>query len=183
MMNWWIAEGIAGFRLDVIDLIGKDIDKGITGNGPNLHPLLQAMHKETFGGNDLLTVGETWGATPEIAKLFSAPERQELSMVFQFEHVTLTWKDGDKWQPTELNLQEFKQVLTKWQVELADQGWNSLFWNNHDLPRVVSKYGDVENYRIESAKMLATTLHMLKGTPYIYQGEEIGMTNVRLRKY
>lgn len=178
MMNWWIAEGIAGFRLDVIDLIGKDIDKGITGNGPDLHPLLQAMHKATFAGKDLLTVGETWGATPEIAKLFSAPERQELSMVFQFEHVTLTWKDGDKWQPTDLNLLEFKQVLTKWQVELADQGWNSLFWNNHDLPRVVSKYGDVDNYRIESAKMLATTLHMLKGTPYIYQGEEIGMTNV-----
>ncbi|EIJ0983496.1 TPA: alpha-glucosidase [Vibrio vulnificus] len=178
MMNWWIDQGIGGFRLDVIDLIGKEIDKGITGNGPRLHPLLQEMNKATFGDKDLLTVGETWGATPEIAKLYSDPERHELSMVFQFEHITLTWQHGDKWNPIPLDLKQFKHVLTKWQTELSNQGWNSLFWNNHDLPRVVSKYGDDKRYRVESAKMLATALHFLKGTPYIYQGEEIGMTNV-----
>ncbi|ELP6740741.1 alpha-glucosidase [Vibrio vulnificus] len=178
MMNWWIDQGIGGFRLDVIDLIGKEIDKGITGNGPRLHPLLQEMNRVTFGDKDLLTVGETWGATPEIAKLYSDPERHELSMVFQFEHITLTWQHGDKWNPIPLDLKQFKHVLTKWQTELSNQGWNSLFWNNHDLPRVVSKYGDDKRYRVESAKMLATALHFLKGTPYIYQGEEIGMTNV-----
>ncbi|HAS6061531.1 TPA: alpha,alpha-phosphotrehalase [Vibrio vulnificus] len=178
MMNWWIDQGIGGFRLDVIDLIGKEIDKGITGNGPRLHPLLQEMNSATFGDKDLLTVGETWGATPEIAKLYSDPVRHELSMVFQFEHITLTWQHGDKWNPIPLDLKQFKHVLTKWQTELSNQGWNSLFWNNHDLPRVVSKYGDDQRYRVESAKMLATALHFLKGTPYIYQGEEIGMTNV-----
>ncbi|ELL0594782.1 alpha-glucosidase [Vibrio vulnificus] len=178
MMNWWIDQGIGGFRLDVIDLIGKEIDKGITGNGPRLHPLLQEMNRATFGDKDLLTVGETWGATPEIAKLYSDPQRHELSMVFQFEHITLTWQHGDKWNPIPLDLKQFKHVLTKWQTELSNQGWNSLFWNNHDLPRVVSKYGDDQRYRVESAKMLATALHFLKGTPYIYQGEEIGMTNV-----
>ncbi|EGR2830481.1 alpha,alpha-phosphotrehalase [Vibrio cholerae] len=178
MMNWWIDKGIGGFRLDVIDLIGKEIDRGITGNGPRLHTLLQEMNHATFGDKNLLTVGETWGATPEIAKLYSDPARHELSMVFQFEHITLTWEDGEKWRPIPLDLRQFKQVLTKWQIELADQGWNSLFWNNHDLPRAVSKYGDTGQYRVESAKMLATTLHFLKGTPYIYQGEEIGMTNV-----
>ncbi|EGR2499176.1 alpha,alpha-phosphotrehalase [Vibrio cholerae] len=178
MMNWWIDKGIGGFRLDVIDLIGKEIDRGITGNGPCLHTLLQEMNHATFGNKNLLTVGETWGATPEIAKLYSDPARHELSMVFQFEHITLTWEDGEKWHPIPLDLRQFKQVLTKWQIELADQGWNSLFWNNHDLPRAVSKYGDTGQYRVESAKMLATTLHFLKGTPYIYQGEEIGMTNV-----
>ncbi|WP_135381253.1 glycoside hydrolase family 13 protein [Vibrio tasmaniensis] len=178
MMNWWIDLGIGGFRLDVIDLIGKEIDKGITGNGPRLHKLLQQMNQATFGNKDLLTVGETWGATPEIAKLYSGQGRNELSMVFQFEHITLTWENGDKWNPIPLDLREFKNVLTKWQLELADGGWNSLFWNNHDLPRLVSKYGDDKHFRVESAKMLATCLHFLKGTPYIYQGEEIGMTNV-----
>ncbi|MCZ4308273.1 glycoside hydrolase family 13 protein [Vibrio atlanticus] len=178
MMNWWIDLGIGGFRLDVIDLIGKEIDKGITGNGPRLHKLLQQMNQATFGNKDLLTVGETWGATPEIAKLYSGQGRNELSMVFQFEHITLTWENGDKWNPISLDLREFKNVLTKWQLELADGGWNSLFWNNHDLPRLVSKYGDDKHFRVESAKMLATCLHFLKGTPYIYQGEEIGMTNV-----
>ncbi|MEZ9657397.1 alpha-glucosidase [Vibrio splendidus] len=178
MMNWWIDLGIGGFRLDVIDLIGKEIDKGITGNGPRLHKLLQQMNQATFGNKDLLTVGETWNATPEIAKLYSGQDRNELSMVFQFEHITLTWENGDKWNPIPLDLREFKNVLTKWQLELADGGWNSLFWNNHDLPRLVSKYGDDKHFRVESAKMLATCLHFLKGTPYIYQGEEIGMTNV-----
>ncbi|MCJ2376202.1 alpha-glucosidase [Vibrio sp. ZSDZ34] len=182
MMNWWIDKGIGGFRLDVIDLIGKEIDRGITGNGPRLHPLLRQMNKATFGNKDLLTVGETWDATPDIAKLYSAPEREELSMVFQFEHITLTWGDGDKWKPAPLDLKAFKKVLTKWQLELKDTGWNSLFWNNHDLPRAVSKYGNDGKYRVKSATMLATVLHCLKGTPYIYQGEEIGMTNVKFER-
>ncbi|MFC5080076.1 Oligo-1,6-glucosidase [Vibrio thalassae] len=179
MMNWWIDRGIGGFRLDVIDLIGKEIDNGITGNGPRLHPLLKQMNNATFGDKDLLTVGETWDATPEIAKLYSAEGREELSMVFQFEHITLTWTNGDKWKPAALDLKAFKQVLTKWQLELKETGWNSLFWNNHDLPRAVSKYGNDGQHRVKSAKMLATVLHCLKGTPYIYQGEEIGMTNVK----
>lgn len=182
MMNWWIDKGIGGFRLDVIDLIGKEVDKGITGNGERLHPLLQQMNQATFGDKGLLTVGETWGATPEIAKLYSKPERNELSMVFQFEHITQTWHNGEKWHPVPLNIKNLKDVLTKWQLELANEGWNSLFWNNHDLPRAVSKFGNDSEYRVESAKMLATTLHFLKGTPYIYQGEEIGMTNVAFER-
>jgi oligo-1,6-glucosidase len=180
MMNWWLDRGISGFRMDVIDLIGKDIDKQIMTNGPRLHPLIQEMNKATFGDRDVLTVGESWSATPEIAKLYSDPARQELSMVFQFEHITITFDPVEgKWKPRAFDLVEFKQVISKWQIGLADCGWNSLFWNNHDLPRAVSKYGDPGRYRVQSAKMLATALHFLKGSPYIYQGEEIGMTNVQ----
>ncbi|KAB0325419.1 alpha-glucosidase [Janthinobacterium lividum] len=180
MMNWWLDKGIGGFRMDVIDLIGKQVDQQIIANGARLHPLLQQMHQATLAARDVLSVGETWSATPETAKLYSDPARQELSMVFQFEHITMTHdtKEG-KWKPRPFNLIEFKQIISKWQTELADTGWNSLFWNNHDLPRAVSKYGDPGRYRVESAKMLATALHFLKGTPYVYQGEEIGMTNVR----
>ncbi|QKY06088.1 alpha-glucosidase [Janthinobacterium lividum] len=180
MMNWWLDKGIGGFRMDVIDLIGKQVDQQIIANGAQLHPLLQQMHQATLATRDVLSVGETWSATPETAKLYSDPARQELSMVFQFEHITMTHdtKEG-KWKPQPFNLIEFKQIISKWQTELADTGWNSLFWNNHDLPRAVSKYGDPGRYRVESAKMLATALHFLKGTPYVYQGEEIGMTNVR----
>jgi oligo-1,6-glucosidase len=180
MMNWWLDRGIGGFRMDVIDLIGKEVDKQIMTNGARLHPLLQEMNKATFGERDVLTVGETWSATPEISKLYSDPARKELSMVFQFEHITITFDpEQGKWKPRPFDLVEFKEVISKWQTELADCGWNSLFWNNHDLPRAVSKYGDPQRYRVESAKMLATALHFLKGTPYIYQGEEIGMTNVQ----
>lgn len=180
MMNWWLDRGIGGFRMDVIDLIGKDVDNKIMSNGPRLHPLLQEMNKATFGEHNVLTVGETWSATPEIAKLYSEPARQELSMVFQFEHITITFDPHEgKWKPRVFDLVEFKQVISKWQIGLVDSGWNSLFWNNHDLPRAVSKYGDPGQYRVQSAKMLATALHFLKGTPYIYQGEEIGMTNVQ----
>lgn len=180
MMNWWLDKGIGGFRMDVIDLIGKQVDQQIIANGARLHPLLQQMHQATLAARDVLSVGETWSATPESAKLYSDPARRELSMVFQFEHITMTHdtKEG-KWKPRPFNLIEFKQIISKWQTELADTGWNSLFWNNHDLPRAVSKYGDPGRYRVESAKMLATALHFLKGTPYVYQGEEIGMTNVR----
>ncbi len=180
MMNRWLDKGIAGFRMDVIDLIGKDPDKKITANGPDLHPFLQEMHRETLAGRDALTVGETWGATPEIAQLFSHPDRKELSMVFQFEHIQLTHDPVEgKWRPRDFNLVELKKVFAKWQKELAGKGWNSQFFNNHDLPRSVSIFGDDGEYRVKSAMMLATALHGLQGTPYIYQGEEIGMTNVQ----
>ena len=180
MMNFWVDKGIGGFRMDVIDLIGKVPDEMITGNGPKLHEYLQKMNKAALEGNDLLTVGETWGATPEVAKLYSNPERKELSMVFQFEHIGLDQIEGkEKWDVKQLDLLDLKKVLSKWQTELEGQGWNSLFWNNHDLPRIVSRWGNDKEYRIESAKMLATLLHGMKGTPYIYQGEELGMTNVR----
>lgn len=180
MMNFWVDKGIGGFRMDVIDLIGKVPDEMITGNGPKLHEYLQEMNKAALEGKDLLTVGETWGATPDVAKLYSNPERKELSMVFQFEHIGLDQIEGkEKWDVKSLELLDLKKVLSKWQTELERQGWNSLFWNNHDLPRIVSRWGNDKEYRIESAKMLATLLHGMKGTPYIYQGEELGMTNVR----
>ncbi|MCH1722179.1 glycoside hydrolase family 13 protein [Lactococcus formosensis] len=178
MMNFWIDKGIGGFRMDVIDLIGKQPDDGITGNGPKLHDYLKEMHQATFGGKNLLTVGETWGATPEIAKQYSNPANKELSMVFQFEHIGLDEAEGQtKWDLIPLEIPKLKEVFSKWQTELGDEGWNSLFWNNHDLPRIVSRWGNDKEYRVESAKMLAILLHMMKGTPYIYQGEEIGMTN------
>lgn len=180
MMNFWVDKGIGGFRMDVIDLIGKVPDEMITGNGPKLHEYLQEMNKAALEGKDLLTVGETWGATPDVAKLYSNPERKELSMVFQFEHIGLDQIEAkEKWDVKSLELLDLKKVLSKWQTELEGQGWNSLFWNNHDLPRIVSRWGNDKEYRIESAKMLATLLHGMKGTPYIYQGEELGMTNVR----
>ena len=180
MMNFWIDKGIGGFRMDVIDLIGKVPDEMITGNGPKLHDYLQEMNKAALEGHDLLTVGETWGATPEIAKLYSNPKRKELSMVFQFEHIGLDQIEGkEKWDVKPLDLLDLKKVLSKWQTELEGEGWNSLFWNNHDLPRIVSRWGNDREYRVESAKMLATLLHGMKGTPYIYQGEELGMINVR----
>ncbi|MEI2395154.1 glycoside hydrolase family 13 protein [Paenibacillus phytohabitans] len=178
MMNFWLDRGVGGFRMDVIDLVGKIPDQEITGNGPKLHEYLQAMNLETFGAHDVLTVGETWGATPEVAKLYSNPDRKELSMVFQFEHIGLDQQDGgEKWDLKPLDVSELKQVLAKWQTELGNEGWNSLFWNNHDLPRIVSRWGNDKQYRVQSAKMFAILLHLMKGTPYIYQGEELGMTN------
>ena len=180
MMNYWLEKGVGGFRMDVIDLIGKIPDEKITGNGPKLHEYLKEMNEATFGNYDVMTVGETWGATPEIAKMYSDPDRHELSMVFQFEHVGLDQERGEgkhKWDLKPLEMKDLKEVLSKWQTSLGDQGWNSLFWNNHDLPRVVSRWGNDKEYRVESAKAFAILLHMMKGTPYIYQGEEIGMTN------
>ena len=180
MMNFWLEKGVGGFRMDVIDLIGKIPDEKITGNGPKLHEYLKEMNEATFGNYDVMTVGETWGATPEIAKMYSDPDRHELSMVFQFEHVGLDQERGEgkhKWDLKPLEMKDLKEVLSKWQTSLGDQGWNSLFWNNHDLPRVVSRWGNDKEYRVESAKAFAILLHMMKGTPYIYQGEEIGMTN------
>lgn len=178
MMNFWLEKGVGGFRMDVIDLVGKIPDQEITGNGPKLHDYLQEMNRETFGKYDVLTVGETWGATPEIAKLYSDPKRNELSMVFQFEHIGLDQQEGkEKWDLKPLDVGQLKEVLSKWQIALGNEGWNSLFWNNHDCPRIVSRWGDDSTYRVESAKMFAILLHFMKGTPYIYQGEEIGMTN------
>ena len=180
MMNFWIDKGIGGFRMDVIDMIGKIPDQKIVANGPMLHPYLKEMNRATFGDKDLLTVGETWGATPEIAKQYSGPDNEELSMVFQFEHIGLLFQEGQpKWHyAKKLNVPKLKEIFNKWQTELGmDEGWNSLFWNNHDLPRIVSAWGDGQAYRVKSAKALAILLHLMRGTPYIYQGEEIGMTN------
>ena len=179
MMNWWLDQGIAGFRMDVIDLIGKIPDQKIKENGPKLHSYLHEMNEATFGHRDSMTVGECWGATPEIGRLYTDPERKELSMIFQFEQIQLDKKPGgQRWDLKSLYLPDLKRVFSKWQTELEGHGWNSLFWNNHDLPRIVSRWGNDGDYRVLSAKMLATLLHGMKGTPYIYQGEEIGMTNV-----
>ena len=179
MMNWWLDQGIAGFRMDVIDLIGKIPDQKIKENGPKLHSYLHEMNEATFGHRDSMTVGECWGATPEIGRLYTDPERKELSMIFQFEQIQLDKKPGgQRWDLKPLYLPDLKRVFSKWQTELEGHGWNSLFWNNHDLPRIVSRWGNDGEYRVLSAKMLATLLHGMKGTPYIYQGEEIGMTNV-----
>lgn len=178
MMNFWLEKGIGGFRMDVIDLIGKEPDNLITGNGPKLHDYLKEMHQETFGDYDVMTVGETWGVRPDTAPLFADPERKELSMVFQFEHLTLDEEPGtSKWDLKDLDFINLKQVFKKWQTELPETTWNSLFWNNHDTPRIVSRWGNDKEHRESSAKMFAILLHMMKGTPYIYQGEEIGMIN------
>ena len=180
MILWWMDKGVGGFRLDVIDQIAKEPDRGITANGPKLHKWIQELSRETFQKADLITVGETWGATPEIAKLYSNPDGSEFSMVFQFEHVMLDQEPGkEKWDLSPLPFVELKKNFAKWQKELYGCGWNSLFWYNHDLPRIVSRWGNDKEYRKESAKMLATVLHGMQGTPYIYQGEELGMTNVR----
>ncbi len=180
IVNFWIAKGLGGFRLDVIDMIGKVPRKKITAGGPRLHEFIRELNRHTFGGKNLITVGETWSATPETARLFSNPDGSEFSMVFQFEHICLDQREGKtKWDLAPLPFRKFKEVMNKWQTGLYGTGWNSLFWDNHDLPRIVSRWGNDKAYRAESAKMLATLLHGMQGTPYIYQGEELGMTNVR----
>lgn len=178
MMNFWIDMGVGGFRMDVIDVIGKIPDQEIKENGPKLHEYLQEMNRETFGDKNLMTVGECWGADIENGSLYSDPERKELDMIFQFEQMLLDQVSGEqKWDLKPLELKQLRQAFAKWQKALEGKGWNSLFWNSHDLPRIVSRWGNDKEYRVESAKMLATVLHGMKGTPYIYQGEEIGMTN------
>lgn len=180
MILWWMEKGVGGFRLDVIDQIAKEPDKKITNNGPRLHEFLREMSRETFQKGDLITVGEAWGANTENAKLYSNPDGSEFSMVFQFEHMVMDQQQGkEKWDLAPLPFVKLKQCLAKWQKALYGTGWNSLFLDNHDLPRIVSRWGDDGKYRKESAKMLATMLHGMQGTPYIYQGEELGMTNVR----
>lgn len=180
MINWWIDRGVGGFRLDVIDQIAKVPDLKITNNGPKLHDYIRELNENTFGKGEFITVGEAWGANIDNAKLYSNPDGSEFSMVFQFEHIGLDQQEGkEKWDLAPLPFIKFKQVLTKWQEALDGSGWNSLFWDNHDLPRIVSRWGNDQAYRKESAKMLAVVLHGMQGTPYIYQGEELGMTNVQ----
>lgn len=180
MILWWMDKGVGGFRFDVIDLIAKEPDRKITSNGTRLHEYIREMTANTLSKGNLLTVGEAWSATPETAKLYSNPDGSEVSMVFQFEHIMLDQEPGkDKWDMIPLSLTALKRCYEKWQNTLFDKGWNSLFLDNHDLPRIVSRWGNDGKYRVESAKMLATMLHGMQGTPYIYQGEELGMTNVQ----
>lgn len=181
MMRFWLEKGIGGFRLDVIDLIGKQPEQGILGNGPMLHPYLQEMHEQVLKNYDVVTIGETGSVTPETAPLYTQPERKELSMVFQFQHMALDEQPHQsKWALKDLAVSELKETLSRWQTELPKDAWNSLFWSNHDQPRILSRWGNPENYPLESGKMLAILLHLMRGTPFIYQGEEIGMTNQRV---
>ncbi|MGG3691859.1 glycoside hydrolase family 13 protein [Heyndrickxia ginsengihumi] len=197
MMKFWLDKGIDGFRMDVINMISKKeclpsykdwINgnhgfKPYTPNGDSVHQYLQEMHQEVLSKYDIMTVGECPGVSPEQAELYTAADRNELNMVFQFEHMGLDNEPGkSKWDLKPLALKDLKQNLSKWQKQLENKGWNSLYWNNHDQPRIVSRFGNDGEYRVQSAKMLATLLHFMKGTPYIYQGEEIGMTNVRFSK-
>jgi oligo-1,6-glucosidase len=193
MMRWWLDRGVDGFRMDVINMISKNIELpdgrvkagSLYGdgsdaylNGPRNHEFLREMHDRVFAGRpEMLTVGEMPGVTVDEARLFTDQSRHEVDMVFQFDHV---WADrgDDPWLLVPLKLTVLKGILGRWQAGLADNGWNSLYWNNHDQPRAVSRYGDDSpEYRVASAKMLGTVLHMQRGTPYIYQGEELGMTN------
>ena len=176
MIRFWMDEGVAGFRLDVIDQVGKDPDRQITANGPRLMEFLHELNRETWGGANLVTVGEAWGADIPRARQYSAPDGSVFSMVFQFEQMCLD-HEADKWVPKAMALPELKASITRWQQGLHGCGWNSLFWDNHDLPRIVSRWGDDGACRADSAKALAVALHGLQGTPYIYQGEELGMTN------
>ena len=181
MILWWMDQGVEGFRLDVIDQIAKEPDKKITNNGPRLHEFLRELSAETFQKGCLVTVGEAWGADIPRAKLYSAPDGSELSMVFQFEQMCLDQQPGkEKWDLAPLPFVKMKQSFARWQRELHGCGWNSLFLDNHDLPRIVSRWGNDRQYRARSAKLLATMLHGMQGTPYIYQGEELGMTNIQL---
>lgn len=180
-IRFWVDKGVGGFRLDVIDQIAKEPDHKITINGPMLHDYFRELSREAFPEEGLVTVGEAWGADVSRARLYSAPDGSELSMVFQFEHMFHDQKSGgEKWDTAPLDLPGLKECFRRWQQGLHNEGWNSLFLNNHDLPRIVSRWGDDGKYRVQSAKMLATMLHGMQGTPYIYQGEELGMTNVRL---
>ena len=181
MILWWMEQGVEGFRLDVIDQIAKDPDLEITCNGPRLHEFLRELSAETFQKGCLVTVGEAWGADIPRARLYSAPDGSELSMVFQFEQMVLDQQPGkEKWDLAPLPFVQMKQSFARWQQGLHGCGWNSLFLNNHDLPRIVSRWGNDGAYRVRSAKLLAIMLHGMQGTPYIYQGEELGMTNIQL---
>lgn len=187
MMKFWLDKGIDGFRMDVINFISKetsypDGENGDGGpffvNGPRIHEFLKEMNREVISNYDVMTVGEMPGAMTDDAKVYTNPENEELNMVFTFEHMNLDCVYGDKWNLKQIDLVELKENFEKWQTSLHAIGWNSLYWNNHDQPRIVSRFGNDQQYRVKSAKMLATCLHMMQGTPYIYQGEEIGMTNV-----
>lgn len=196
MMKFWLDMGVDGFRMDVINLISKmpglpDDPNATAGkvedamnwiaNGPKVHDYLQEMNREVLSKYDVITVGETPGATTTDAIKYTGFDRRELEMVFQFEHMTLDWSRHGlgKWSSNHISLPELKEVMSRWQIRLNGKAWNSLYWNNHDQPRIVSRFGnDTKEYRVRSAKMLGLLLHFMQGTPYIYQGEEIGMTNV-----
>jgi len=193
MMRWWLDRGVDGFRMDVVNMISKDPalpdgpvrpgeEHGRLGrsvlDGPRVHEFLAEMHREVFAGydRDLLLVGETPTTTIEEARKYTDPERAEVDMIFHFEHVGVDHGDS-KWDVLPLEMPKLRRVLADWQEGLADIGWNSLYWDNHDQPRVVSRFGDDQEHRVESAKLLGTVLHLQRGTPYIYQGDELGMTN------
>lgn len=197
MMNFWVDKGVSGFRLDVINMISKqqDFPDGLLRengwgrgspyyyNGPRIHEFLQEMNKEVFDGNDLIVVGEMPRLSLEDAIKYTDSARNEIDMVFHFEHTRLGEGEQGKWTPQEWNLTELKEILSEWQYTLNDVGWNSLYWSNHDQPRAISRFGnDSKKYREISGKMLAICLHFHKGTPYIYQGEEIGMINPYFKK-
>ena len=192
MMNWWLKKGVDGFRMDVISLISKepglpDKETGINGyatfnvsaNGPHVHEYLQEMRQKALNNADTITVGECSGVTLEEAKKYARSDEKELNMVFQFEHMDVDSDEkAGKWTTRKMELRNLKKILTRWQKGLQDIAWNSLYWENHDQPRSVSRFGnDSDEYREISAKMLATCIHMMQGTPYVYQGEELGMTN------
>lgn len=187
MMRFWLKKGVDGFRLDVINLISKDQrfpnDEDGDGrrfytDGPRIHEFLHEMNQAVFAGHDLLTVGEMSSTSIEHCIRYTNPEREELNMTFNFHHLKVDYPNGEKWALADFDFLELKRILSEWQTKMHEGGgWNALFWCNHDQPRVVSRYGDDGRYRKESAKMLATAIHMMQGTPYIYQGEEIGMTN------
>ncbi|MES5953367.1 alpha,alpha-phosphotrehalase [Bacillus fungorum] len=191
MMHFWLDKGVTGFRLDVINLISKDQqflnDDGSTAtsdgrkyytDGPRVHEYLQEMNRNVFEGKDVITVGEMSSTTIDNCIKYSNPDRNELSMTFSFHHLKVDYPNGDKWTKADFDFIKLKEIISKWQIAMQKGGgWNALFWCNHDQPRIVSRFGDDRKYRNESAKMLATAMHMLQGTPYIYQGEEIGMTN------
>lgn len=191
MMQFWFEKGVDGFRLDVINLISKDQDfpddDGSTApgdgrkfytDGPRVHEYMKEMNKEVFSKYDSMTVGEMSSTTIENCIEYSNPEAKELSMTFNFHHLKVDYPNGEKWALADFDFGALKKILSKWQIEMhKGGGWNALFWCNHDQPRIVSRYGNDGKYRVESAKMLATTIHMMQGTPYIYQGEEFGMTN------
>ena len=181
MIRFWIDLGVEGFRLDVLDMFGKDPLRGITKNGPMLHERVAEMSRNAFREPWLMTVGETWDADLDHARAYSSPDRRELSMVFQFEHICLDRRDANSRMGTRpFSVRALKECMERWQHGMYGQGWNSLFWDNHDLPRIVSRWGDDREYRTQSAKMLATLLYGMQGTVFLYQGEELGMTNCPL---
>ncbi|KUP05401.1 trehalose-6-phosphate hydrolase [Bacillus coahuilensis m2-6] len=191
MMRFWFEKGVDGFRLDVINLISKNQDfpnddgsvapgdgRKFYTDGPRVHEYMHEMNKKVFSHYDAMTVGEMSSTTLDHCVKYTHPEREELSMTFNFHHLKVDYPNGDKWTKAPFDFLQLKEILSLWQVGMnRGGGWNALFWCNHDQPRIVSRFGDDENYRVESAKMLATTIHMMQGTPYIYQGEEIGMPN------
>ena len=193
MIQFWLKKGVDGFRLDVINLISKDQrflnDDGSDvrfvpdgrryyTDGPRIHEFLKEMNQNAFGGGELITVGEMSSTSIENCIKYSNPEEKELAMTFSFHHLKVDYPNGEKWAVAPFDFIELKKILSKWQIGMYEgNGWNATFWNNHDQPRALSRFGNDKEYRVESAKMLATVLHGLQGTPYVYQGEEIGMTN------